>query len=317
MVVAVLAVLASIAAVLLWRSFGDETRRRPVRATFDQLTSQPGRELFARLSPDGKWVAYTGESAGNRDIYLQSVGGQAPINLTADSPADDEQPAFSPDRERIAFRSSRDGGGIFVMGRTGEAVRRVTREGFNPAWSPDGTELVFTMSATEIRPQNAEQRGQIKVAPVNGGGSRVLRDGGMLPSWSPNGGRIAFSGGLPGIAEGTANIATVPRNGGAVVPVTRDGFLHWNPVWAPDGEHLFFVSNRGGSMNIWRVRSTRTQGSRAASLKRSPLQRPLPRTCRYQPTVRDSRTARSSRRRTSSGCGSIRSRVTSSVSRHR
>ena len=32
------------------------------------------------------------------------------------------QPAFSPDGERIAFRSSRDGGGIFLMGATGESV---------------------------------------------------------------------------------------------------------------------------------------------------------------------------------------------------
>jgi hypothetical protein len=42
-----------------------------------------------------------------------------PHNLTRISDDDDDQPAFSPDGERIAFRSSR-GGGIFVMGRTGE-----------------------------------------------------------------------------------------------------------------------------------------------------------------------------------------------------
>ena len=117
-----------------------------------------GAELFPSLSPDGKWVVYAGEGAGNRDIFLQSVTGQTPINLTSDSAADDEQPAFSPDGERIAFRSSRDGGGIFVMGRTGEGVRRLTRDGFNPTWSPGGTDLAYTTVATVFRPQNAEQR---------------------------------------------------------------------------------------------------------------------------------------------------------------
>jgi Tol biopolymer transport system component len=107
-------------------------------ATFRQLTGLSGVEQFPGLSPDGRWVVYAGEAEGNRDIYLQGVGGQLPINLTADSRDDDDQPAFSPDGERIVFRSSRDGGGLFVMGRTGEAVRRVTRRGFNPSWSPDG-----------------------------------------------------------------------------------------------------------------------------------------------------------------------------------
>ncbi|MBI4477955.1 MAG: PD40 domain-containing protein [Acidobacteria bacterium] len=174
--VAGICALAAAAALLVWRPFGDDTSARPVRATFNQLTSQPGGELFARLSPDGKWVVYTGEGAGNRDIYLQSVSGQTPINLTANSPADGEQPAFSHDGERIAFRSSRDGGGIFVMGGTGEAVRRVTREGFNPAWSPDGAELAYTTVPTELRPQNAEQRGQLMVVAVNGGEPRQLHD---------------------------------------------------------------------------------------------------------------------------------------------
>jgi Tol biopolymer transport system component len=42
----------------------------------------------------------------------------------------DTQPAFSPDGTRIAFRSQRDGGGIFVMGATGESVKRVSDKGF-------------------------------------------------------------------------------------------------------------------------------------------------------------------------------------------
>jgi Tol biopolymer transport system component len=197
-------------------------------------------------------VIYTGEGQGNRDIYLQRIGGQLPINLTADSPADDEQPAFSPDGEQIVFRSSRDGGGLFVMGRTGEAVRRITREGFNPDWSPDGTQILFTAARTEFRPQNAEQRGRLMVVSANGGDPRELYDAAMLPRWSPNGTRIAFTGRIGG-SEGSSNIVTMPAAGGDLVRVTSDHFLNWNPVWSPDGASLYFVSNRGGSPNIWRV----------------------------------------------------------------
>ena len=65
------------------------------------------------------------------------------MNLTAGCKADDDEPAFSPDGRRIAYRSECAGGGIFVMGATGESARKVTDKGYNPAWSPDGLELAI------------------------------------------------------------------------------------------------------------------------------------------------------------------------------
>ena len=111
-------------------------------------------------------MAYSGERSGNLDIYLQRVGGQNPINLTEDSPDDDKQPVFSPDGEQIAFRSGREGGGLFVMGPTGEAVRRVTRQGYNPAWSPEGSQLVFATEGVELKPLNWQGRSELWVADV-------------------------------------------------------------------------------------------------------------------------------------------------------
>src|SRR5207249_297567 len=90
-----------------------------------------------------------------------SRGPHPPGTRSAPSPGDDDQPAFSPDGSLIAFHSGRDSGGIFVMGRTGEAVRRVTRFGYKPAWSPDGTELALVTENVEFNPQNSESRGEL------------------------------------------------------------------------------------------------------------------------------------------------------------
>ncbi len=251
------AAVIGVAAAILVVAFKLATERRqpsqlPLPTNFKQLTNSPGIEWFPSLSPDGQWIVFAGDGAGNRDIYLQSVTGQTAINLTADSVDDDDQPAFSPDGGRIAFRSSRDDGGIFVMGRTGEAVRRVTREGFNPAWSPDGSQLVYATSRLELRPANSDGRSELWVVGATGGEpTRVHEGDATLPEWSPRGLRIAFGQRLG--AGRQTNVATVPAEGGEAVAVTADSAVSWNPVWAPDGEHLYYVSNRGGSTNVWRV----------------------------------------------------------------
>ena len=252
-VVAVVGIVAVTVAVALWLVANRlAPTQAPLAADFNQLTNSPGIEWFSSLSPDGQWIVFAGDGAGNRDIYLQSVTGQTAINLTADSADDDDQPAFSPDGEQIAFRSGRDGGGIFVMGRTGEAVRRVTREGFNPAWSRDGTRLAYATGRMELRPANSEGRSELWVVSATGGEpTRVYEGDATLPPWSPQGLRIAFGQRLG--ADRQSNVVTVPAGGGEPVAVTAESAISWNPVWAPDGRHLYFVSNRGGSTNVWRV----------------------------------------------------------------
>jgi len=264
---------AAIAAT--WFALSGPAEPPALRATFSQLTHGPGIEWFPSLSPDGAWVTYAGDTTGNRDIYLQSVTGQTPINLTEDSRADDDQPAFSPDGNLIAFRSARDGGGLFVMGRTGEAVRRLTRAGFNPAWSPDGRQIVYTTSPTELRPQNNEGLSELWAVDVDGGEPRRLSDRNTsLPSWSPNGLRVAFGVRQGGGENQRLDIWTLPVGGGAAEPVTEDGYIDWNPVWSPDGRYLYFVSNRGGSTNIWRVAID--EGSGQTKGEPEPLTTPTP-----------------------------------------
>jgi Tol biopolymer transport system component len=231
-----------------WRSSSSAL----LRTLNAQLTSESGVEWFPSFSPDGKWIVYSGQQSGNRDIYLQSVGGQTAINLTKDSPADDDQPAFSADGERIAFRSSRDGGGIFVMGRTGEAVRRVTTMGFRPTWSPDGKQLAFSTEDVGMQPGNSESRGQLWVVNADGTEPRQLpADDANLPSWSPHGHRIAYTFRLTTATE--AGLWTISPRTSERAPLVTDGYRNWSATWSPDGHYVYYSSNRGGSMNLWRV----------------------------------------------------------------
>ena len=224
----------------------------PVPVHFTRLTFTRGVEAQPSLSPDGRSFVYVSTAGGEQsDIYLQRVGGENAINLTPDSKEDDWSPAFSPDGQWIAFRSEREGKGIFVMGATGESVHRVTDLGFNPAWSPDGKELVV---ATEglTDPYARSSHSQIwRIDVMTGAKKQIqMKEDGVQPSLSPHGKRIAFWG-LP---EGTGKrvLYTVPAAGGAGTPLNDDNFFNWNPVWSPDGNYLYFASNRSGSMNLWR-----------------------------------------------------------------
>ena len=225
------------------------------RFFFAQQTDQQGVEMFPSLSPDGKTLVYTSGASGNDDIYLERVGGQNPINLTKDSPENDTHPAFSPDGSSIAFSSERSGGGIFVMGASGESARRLTDGGGNPAWSPDGKQIAY---ASEPTWQPLEKSGisQLWIVDIPSGQKRLVFEGdGMQPAWSPNGHRIAFWGIPPG--SGQRDVWTIPagglKEGEQPLAVTADLAVDWNPVWSPDGGFLYFASDRGGGLNLWRV----------------------------------------------------------------
>jgi Tol biopolymer transport system component len=247
------AIVATAAVTYLLMRGGQDSRESqpaPIQGSLTQLTSQPGPEWFPSLSPDGINLAYSSRETGNADIYLKRVGGERIINLTEDSSAEDLQPAYSPDGELIAFRSARDGGGIFLMGATGESVKRLTDFGYNPAWSPNGKEIAYATEVTFSGPGRIGSQSKIWAVNVASGESRLITEGdGVQPTWSPGGSRIAYWASI----GGQRDIWTIPANGGESVPVTNDVHIDWNPVWSPDGKSLYFSSDRGGSMDLWRV----------------------------------------------------------------
>jgi Tol biopolymer transport system component len=232
------------------------------RASFVPLTSQSGIEELPSISPDGKTFVYVGFSSGNADLFLQRVDGRNAINLTKDSVEDDVQPAFSPDGSQIAFRSEREGGGIFLMGATGESVRRLTDSGFNPAWSPDGRQIVVADEGIRSPLTRNIWSGLWAVDVATGSRRLITRGDAVGPSWSPRGHRIAYWGRREGRHQ--RDIWTIPASGekpgAGAIDVTNDASVDWNPVWSPDGRFLYFSSDRNGTMNLWRVPIDETTG---------------------------------------------------------
>ena len=218
-----------------------------------RLTNRPGPERWPQLSPDGKTLAFVAVAAASEagDVFIQRVGGGNAINLTPDSPGNDTHPAFSPDGSRIAFRSEREGGGLFVMGSTGESVKRLADVGYNPSWSPDGREIVVS-TASWSAVASRTGWGELWAIDVASGTRRRIETPGdaVQPRWSPHGQRIAY---WSSSSTGQRDVFTVAAAGGGAVAATTDDAIDWAPAWSPDGRHLAFSSDRGGTMNLWRV----------------------------------------------------------------
>ena len=232
-------------------------------SAFTQLTDASGVETSPSLSPDGESFAYSSNSRGScghlRAARRRAQHGARRRRLhepTRCGPLTLRMASGSPTPER--------GGGIFVVGATGESARRLTSFGSNPAWSPDGKRIVFG-SEEVVSPYGVSSAGGLWVVELSGGPPRRLdapafRES-YQPSWSPSGARIAFWTSV----DGQRDLETMPAAGGERVKVTNDAAVDWAPVWSPDGRFLFFASDRGGTMGIWRIaldeRSGRVTGA--------------------------------------------------------
>jgi tricorn protease len=127
--------------------------------TARRLTSHPGLELFPKISPDGRWVAFTGEYDGTRQVYVIPVEGGEPRQLTF--------------RNDVGPLPPRGGWDNRVLG-----------------WTPDGKSVVFRSD----RVPQSDRLGRPYLVPVDGGTEQPLaitESGGL--SYSPDGRRVAFT----------------------------------------------------------------------------------------------------------------------------
>jgi Tol biopolymer transport system component len=107
----------------------------------------PGAYRGIELSPDGKRIAVHRHDAKGGDVYVIEPRGSQ-TNLTLDAAQHNSMPIWSPDGERIAFASLRNGKwGLYQTNSRGSGAHEVLYESELPkapmSWSPDGTRIVF------------------------------------------------------------------------------------------------------------------------------------------------------------------------------
>ena len=240
----------TLGAAVVWLAIGRGGSVSPEQWTqFAQLTDAAGEEKDAVISPDGSSFAFISAERGSWDIYVQRVGGRNPQLVAGDPARQERWPRFSPDGRQIAFSEMDADGGIFIVGATGESERRLTDVGGNPAWSPDGKQIVFATETVEL-PHSRSSQSRLFVVDVAGGTPKKIVDGDAVqPRWSPSGARIAAWA----VVGGQRDLITVAADGSDRVAVTNDAALDWAPEWTPDGRWIYFSSDRGGSMGLWRI----------------------------------------------------------------
>ena len=224
-----------------------------------QITSAVGIERGVTWSPDAEMLAYVSDQSGNWDIWVAQPGGAAPVNRTADHAGSDRDPAWSPDGREIAFLSDRDNvGDVFVLSPLGGVPRKVGTFGgaaYFLQWLSGGSEL-----AAWVNPETADMVAEILT--VSTGERRQVALPGRTTDridlrWSPDGRHLAYGDAqswnsqvkqlwLLQVADG----ATTAISDG----MTEDG----SPSWSPDSKTLYFVSNRGGSKDLWQQRTSDT-----------------------------------------------------------
>ncbi len=268
-IMALLGALVVSVGFIVWLMRSPRARSLPPSfVNFRRITNDQVPCISPSFSPDGKFLVYTRREAGRWDLYERDLSSLAITELTPGSSADNVQPAWSPDGNTIAFRSERDGGGLFLMDTKTRRVSRLTNSGYNPSWSPDSSKIVFaTETFTDPAETSTLQASSLDIVDLKTrrvqrlGSAESIYDG-VQPTWSPDGRRIAFWGTDRDGARDIWTVSAEAANGQSVDPkrVTHDTWTDWSANWSPDGNYLYFSSDRGGSMNLWRVRIDQDSG---------------------------------------------------------
>lgn len=234
---------------------------QPVRLNAGSVSRDPSP------SPDGAVLVFAVSQLDQHgqqqdDLYTVGRNGLNMRRLTQQSGVEDE-PAWSPDGARIAFRRMSDGGHIWTINADGTGLTNVTAQVpadlsdmRNPAWSPDGERIAFV----------AARNGAHKIWTIKADGTgltQITTDGGFdtSPTWSPAGDQLAFT--RYNAANPTLgwDVMIVSAHAGATpvrLALPGDQLL---PAWSPDGHYLTVTGTVVAGQGIQNVYTMRTDGS--------------------------------------------------------
>ncbi|MDH3292480.1 MAG: S41 family peptidase [Gemmatimonadota bacterium] len=248
---------------------GDLWRASATGGTAIRLTAHQGQEMFAKFSPDGQWIAFTGQYDGDEQVYVIPATGGEPEQLTfypAHGPLaprwgyDNQVYGWSPDGSRVLFRSLRDADG----GRTETGLYTVAVSGGLPVklpmptsgagdFSPDGARMVYSPLFRDFRTWKRYEGGWAQdlyiydlasnqVRPV-AHSPRTERD----PMWVGN--AIYFVSDR----DGTLNLYRFDVASQAVEQVTRSDT--WDVRWASSDGRGTIVYELGGELAVYDTRA--------------------------------------------------------------
>ena len=188
------------------------------------------------------------------EIYSMNSDGSV-VRLTTNTFVD-WYPSWSPDGQKIAFTSDRDGNlELYTMSQDGSNVVRLTNTANNvadqfPSWSPDGTKIAFV----------SNRDGDSEIFVMNSDGSNVIQlttntTADAHPQFSPDGSKIVFSTNRDAPSTqppyGKWEIYEMNADGTGATRLTNDGAIAELPSYYDYGSKILFDSNRAGTNDIY------------------------------------------------------------------